>query len=124
MSEKRSWRDRHGCRVISTAYTRDELAEAWHIDGQGHRQALEQGSYCVVVRCTRASALELTALFCRRFAIPTCVVYDGKTISMYCGDAGSGAGELYRDVWRMVADYFALGGTVDENGPLFAQNAP
>ena len=120
--EKREWTDWRGSRNVTFAYSRDELTEAWHKRGQGNASAVERGDWCVVVRCSREEAILLSAMFCRRFNIPTCVTYDGATISMYCGDAGSGAAGLQRDTWAMVAAFKAgRGSLLTEDGPLFAQ---
>lgn len=121
MSEKRRWKDHRGSASSAYFYSPDELTEAWHKDGQGHDRAVARGQYCVVIACDRANAIVLHALFLRQFNIPTCVTYDGKTLSLYCGDAGSGAPELLRDIWRMVASFMSGDFHIDENGPLFAQ---
>lgn len=70
-----------------------ETEAGWHdTNGQGNHQAVARGEFCVLHPCEdKETALILSALFVRNvFAIDSCVHWDGRTISMYCGDAGSG----------------------------------
>lgn len=69
-----------------------EIEDGWNnLDGQGNRAARQRGDGCVVVECrTLWLALELTRLFYLEFAILSCCHWDRETLSMYCGDAGSG----------------------------------
>lgn len=59
---------------------------------QGNRQAEARESMCVIAAVrSPQEAVELCRVFVRDvFAIPSCCHYDGTTLSMYCGDAGSG----------------------------------
>jgi len=77
-------------------HSKAELKAAWYAtDKQGNREAEARGRDCVVVICPNEDkALELSALFHRFFAIESCCHWDGQTLSMYCGDAGSGCSML------------------------------
>lgn len=82
-----------------------ETEAAWHDEqGQGNRYAREREFYCVVVPCTKDEAIVLSKLFHKRFAIESCCHYDGETLSMYCGDAGSNADSLLRDIDMMAQE--------------------
>jgi hypothetical protein len=71
--------------------TPDEMPAYWRQDGQGHQQAEARGPACVVVKCDLTDAKSLSAWFVNHvFGIPTCTHYDSETLSLYCGDAGSG----------------------------------
>jgi hypothetical protein len=99
-------------------YTHKELMDAWEdTAGQGNSQARAHGTWCVLIPCTEKEAIVYSARFCRRFNIPSCCYYEGKILSMYCGDAGSGAEELLRDISDLRFTY------VDEDGPLFADES-
>ncbi len=102
-----------------TRYTRGEIKEAWNRDGQGHSQAIKRGGDCVVVPCDEEEAIILSALFVRSvFAIPTCSHYDGKTLSLYCGDAGSGWRDTMKHCKIIILIYKLIG--IDEQGALFS----
>jgi hypothetical protein len=78
------------CTIVRPCYTDEELRAAWNERGQGHCEAVERGPLCVVVECDEEAALLWTRVFCERlFNIPTCVHYDGRTVSMYCGDGSA-----------------------------------
>jgi hypothetical protein len=119
--ESREYVMKNGSTCQHNAYTKKEIKNAWYADDsmQGHRQAVERGYWCVIVRCSMQAAIELSALFVREiFAIPECCNYDGKTLSMYCGDAGSGAGATKAKAEGLVIGYFRR---VSEGGPLWAK---
>lgn len=103
-----------------TRYTKGEIKEAWNKDGQGHSNAMKRGDACVVVPCDEEEAIILSALFVRRvFALPTCTHYDGNTLSLYCGDAGSGWRDAIENCKKMILLYKLIG--VDEQGALFSE---
>ncbi len=102
-----------------TRYTKKEIKEAWNKDGQGHFQAIERGDACIVVPCDEGEAIILSALFVRNvFAIPTCTHYDGKTLSLYCGDAGSRWKDTMENCKTKILIYKLAG--IDEQGALFS----
>jgi len=72
-------------------YDDEEIRQGWD-GGQGNQQARERGKFCVIVPLPDSEfAVGLTHLFVMLvFAIPSCTHWDGETLSMYCGDAGSG----------------------------------
>jgi hypothetical protein len=75
-----------------TEYEDWEIVWAWEQDGQGNRDARQRGRWCYVIACDLDQAIALSRLFVRNvFAVRTCCHYDGKTLSMYCGDAGGNA---------------------------------
>lgn len=81
----------------------EETIAAWsEVDGQGNHHARYRGWMCVVVPCNRSDAVLLSKKFHYRFAIESCCHYDGETLSMYCGDAGSGAQRLMDDIRQMA----------------------
>jgi len=81
--------DEYGGTVFWAEYSDDELKTAWSTDGQGHEEAVARGPKCHVVKCTEDEAIELSRLFVREvFACPSCCHYDGKTLSLSCGDNG------------------------------------
>lgn len=95
---------RYGLRASWCEYTDEELRAAWDNEsGQGHRQAVERGEWCVVVPCDEFDAISYSRLFVRHvFAIPTCCHYDSETLSLYCGDAGSGRAAARARAQRLV----------------------
>lgn len=89
-------------------YTDEELESEWeNTQGQGNIEARDfNNKWCIVVKCTISQALALTRMFVERvFAIPSCCYYNGTTLSLYCGDAGSGATELLT-LTRLMCDAF------------------
>ena len=78
--------DRNGTHCI--VLTGEEIESAWDEDGTGHDEAVERGSDCVVVKCTKEQAIDLSLKFHGEFAIKTCANYNGDTLSLYCGFAG------------------------------------
>lgn len=95
---------RDGIETIWTEYTNEELRAAWNEGDQGHAEAVERGRWCVVIECDEYDAVSLSRLFVRNvFAIPTCCHYDGRTLSLYCGDAGSGAPGTFALARALVA---------------------
>lgn len=100
--------------------TKAETEAGWNdLGGQGNQQARERGKYCVIHPCTdKETALILSALFVRNvFAIDSCVHWDGNTVSMYCGDAGSGYVRTMELARELTLD------TVPAYGyPLFAES--
>lgn len=83
-----------------------EMVEFWNKEGQGHKEALERGKYCVIVKCNKYDASVLSQIFVNAyFAIPTCTHYNGNTLSLYCGDAGSSRGILKIRVEKLVLGY-------------------
>lgn len=91
-----------------TRYLPEEIRAAWQDKkGQGHRQAVQRGRDCVVVKINDENAVVLAALFIRCvFAIPTCTHYNGKTLSLYCGDSGSGVKACLAHARGLVQGYF------------------
>jgi hypothetical protein len=85
----------------------DEIRKAWKSKGQGHDYAVERKSYfCVVVGgITVGDALVLCRAFLNFFNMPSCTHWNGKTLSLYCGEAGSGAEALKRGVEGLVTGY-------------------
>ena len=80
-------------------YSDKEIEEKWDENSQGHRQSVERGKWCVVRKCNKKQAIELSRWFYEKvFGIITCTHYDNDTISLYCGDAGHGAQEMYNSV--------------------------
>lgn len=91
MSEPMVTRSAQGIMTWWRRYTPSELREAWRTAGQGHDRAVQRGQHCVVLPCDdEALAVRLSARGMRVFAIRTCFHWDGRTFSVYCGDAGSG----------------------------------
>jgi hypothetical protein len=90
-----------------TQYTREEIVAFWNTEGQGHKQALNRSSMCVVAPATKEAAIDISALFIRDiFASPTCTHYDGKTISLYCGNVGAyDYPEVCRKVKSLIRRY-------------------
>lgn len=87
---------RGGLRTTWTEYTDEEIVQAWTQTGQGHRQSLERGQFCVLVECDWFDAISISRLFIRNvFTLPTSCTYDGGVLSLYCGGAGSRALECY-----------------------------
>ncbi len=90
-----------------TEYTDTDIVAAWSDEeGQGHRQAVERGRGCIVVKCDQWDAISLSRLFIRNvFAIATCCHYDweSETLSLYCGDAGSGTPVSMNQTRKLVA---------------------
>jgi hypothetical protein len=109
-----------GGTISYTVYSKDEIERAWRSTGQGHEQAVKRGVLCVVTPIHDfADALELTALWIRNcFAIPTCVHFADKTVSFYCGDAGSGYQNLRQRTLELIRD-FKSGIAKPCHGPLF-----
>lgn len=107
-----------------TKYTREELkTQGWNnFHGQGNHQARMRGSSCVIVPITNEeTALILTALFVRKFAIPSCTHWDGQTLSLYCG--GSGSNHLQHSIQTIVDTYKSLNNP-DYSNSLFADKIP
>lgn len=85
--------------VTGDIYSDGEIERAWHENGQGHEEAVSRGEWCAVVACNKQKAIELSSWFVNsRFALETGCHYDGLTLSIYCGAAGSRAETLLRDV--------------------------
>lgn len=119
--ENREYRMSGGGICCHIAYTKKEIENAWYAEdsAQGHRDAIARGPMCVVVKCAKQAALELSALFVREiFAIPECCNYDGKTLSMYCGDAGSNWRATMARTEGLIVGYFRK---PIEGGPLWAK---
>jgi hypothetical protein len=76
---------------VSSRHSDDSLRDAWNaLDQQGNVEARARGRYCVVADvATEADALAMTRLAVEWFAIPSCAHYDGKSLSFYCGAAGT-----------------------------------
>ena len=92
MPTHRTTRHAAGCIVHWWEYSPKEIKQAWNENGQEHTAAIERGSWCVVTPCTEEEAINICSWFVHdAFACPTCTHYDGKTVSLYCGDAGSNA---------------------------------
>ena len=73
-----------------TEYTDKEIQDIWEKDGQGRNQSKSRGPFCVVTTCSKNDAVAICQYFIRNlFAIPTCTHYNGDTVSLFCGDAGS-----------------------------------
>lgn len=90
------------------------VLEGWaEFDGQGNKHAREREFYCVVIPCNVHSAMALSELFYQHFRIRSCSHYDGKTLSLYCGDAGHGADTLMDTARALVEGYMASGGEED-----------
>lgn len=69
-------------------------------------QAVERGRWCIVIKCDEWDAISLSRLFIRNvFAIATCCHYDreAETLSLYCGDAGSGQQGAISEARKLVA---------------------
>jgi len=76
-------------------YNEEEIQMFWDTKGQGHHEAVHRGGWCVVIPCDLNQAIKYSLWFVHKaFAIPTCTHYNGETLSLYCGDAGSGASNL------------------------------
>lgn len=88
-------------------YDDAEIMVAWgNASGQGHQQAVERGRWCIVVECDVYDAISLSRLWIRNlFALPTCCNHDGKTLSLYCGDAGSDAPNLLERTRLLVTSW-------------------
>lgn len=83
-------------------YEPDEMPIYWEDRGQGHKEAVCRGSMCVVKKCDLQSAKKISAEFVNDlFSIPTCTHYDGETLSLYCGDAGSNWQSLFQDANKL-----------------------
>ena len=94
-----------GIRTTYREYSLQELEKAWNQKGQGHNYAVEGKFYVVKVPCNKDQALEITKWFVEnKFAIPTCCHYTGKTLHLYCGDAGGWAEDL-----RIAVEKHVLG---------------
>ena len=94
-------------------HTKEELESAWHnISGQGNLDARGRGWACIIIPCDKETALVLSAIFHRHFAIETCCHWDGETLSMYCGDAGGG--------WKILRDKLNAAFCMSMPGGLFA----
>ena len=121
----------NGFQTYFIRYTQEELREAWTGNGQGNDQARnpKHNRYCCTVNCQdEEEALELSALFVRNvFAAPSCVHWNGETVSFYCGDAGScdvvGCLASCEHMVRCFSlDRLAYISVVEkESGPLFAR---
>ena len=92
----------------STAYDLQDMMDAWKQNGQGHKAAKERGDQCVIISgIDEICAAKLSRDFCENyFNIPTCTHWNGKTLSLYCGDAGSGTSSLQR---QLKADLNSIG---------------
>lgn len=118
-----SYKSLKGYFVTFFKYTREEIRDAWVNDAQGHAAALRRDEYCVVEWCPDLEdAYRLSALFLRLvIALPGCLHWDGKTLSMNCAEGGNNAVSCLERCRAMVAMYRS--GIVDEHGPLFADQA-
>ncbi len=79
-----------------------------NVEGQGHRlaKAARNEYWNVCVNCTEEEAEIIGAEFVKRFAMRSCLYYDGTTLSMYCGEAGSGSDSLKREMAYLVKGFF------------------
>lgn len=112
----------NGCITYFARYTRQEIAEAMlSSEGQGSREAQEQGKLCFLAPCeTRDEALTLAALMTREvFAIPTCAHWDGRTFSFYCGAASRGCLDRAYCTYEKYQEH-GIHWVERESGPLFA----
>ena len=84
------------------------IRNAWNDEnGQGNRCARSMTCFCVVIHgCPEDDALIISHVFNRQFAMPTACWYDRGTLSIYCGDAGSGASALHGMMSSLVQGYF------------------
>lgn len=89
-------------RTYKTIHSDEELEELLAEEGLARQEAKRRGKLCVVKPClTKKRALEMARNFYERFSSYECIHWDGKTISFYCGEAGSGAKELVSDISNM-----------------------
>ena len=104
------------------AYSRDDIRAAWGNDSlESNKIARGRGGMCVITPdCSEDNALEISALFVRNvYACPECTHYDGRNVSLYCGQAGSGAGRAMGAARSLVAGFFAIK-PQPAYGPLWA----
>lgn len=93
-------------------HTEEETKIAWSKrQQQGNKQAREKGSWCIIVRCDEEGAIMMSQMFHELFAIESCCYYgkEEKELSMYCGDAGSGANKLVKKVMEEIARPYERG---------------
>ena len=93
-------------------YTDEQLVAGWeNREGQGNRQAREGGQWVVKIPDVRqvSIALMLTRRFLRSFNIPSCSFWDGDTLHLYCGDAGSQGAFTLRSEVKALRDGYFLG---------------
>ena len=68
---------------------------------------MRRSSSCVVVKCKQSDAVNFTKWFIEKaFSMPSCTHYDGETLSIYCGEAGSGFANLFDRVKAFSDGYF------------------
>lgn len=94
-------------KFCKSKYSISEITQSWGEDGQGHYDAVERKSpWCIIIKCDLSQAINICAWFLSTFSMPTCTHYDNKTLSINCGEAGSGAEYLYDRVEAFIEGYF------------------
>lgn len=80
--------------------------------GQGQAYAIlgraAQGN--VVVRCSAKEAFDISLFFLARFAMPSCLYYNGEDLSLNCVEAGSGSECLVQEVQAFCVGYLVGAG--------------
>jgi hypothetical protein len=91
--------------------SRADIRKGWsdeHGQGNDHAREMAGNRYNVIIDvASEEDAILLTAMFLREFAIDSCAYWNGRQLSLYCGDAGSGWANLKRRVHDMAMNYIA-----------------
>ena len=125
MSESFTYHKRSGTHVSAHRHTRQEIRDAWNADPALPDQvyARQRGGGCIVIPTSNEEeALALAAFFHRRvYADIRCTHWDGESVSLYYPTS-------YPLDWksgrRKVLAFFLDPDSLDERGPLFAQEVP
>lgn len=85
--------------IFNTIYSDEEIEDLISSENFIREEARRRGSLCVVKICsTKEQAIKMARRFYQRFSSYECIHWNGETISFYCGEAGSGAKQLFSDV--------------------------
>jgi len=119
-----------GMTIFWTRYSKSDFEKIWESSDDlslgnlnNHKHAMKRVFPCVVFDCNKAEAFDLSAIWTRNlYSCANCTHWDGKTISFYCGAAGSGVQELIKKTTEFVEKYRKLPWEcVDEKGALFRE---
>ena len=82
--------NKNGWAVTWNEYTLEEIKTSWEKLTSKHDGAYYRKENCVITLCGELDALILSRWFIHKVnACLYCTHYDGITLSLYCGEAGS-----------------------------------